>query len=174
MDYVTFYHVAVAADVPAMKQGIDPGDNSYAQYGQGFYTFPTRDAAVRWQGVRARVIEEPTVIVEIRLRRGVWNAMRKRTVPQESDWEVPDEWLKEYDVLEGRWAPTPDTQAMAGTWQVKFNPHTYHLLDKGLNTFFQKLLEVKQAIWKFFCYILRELKNRLFPGSPNLKNSTWR
>lgn len=132
MDYVTFYHVAAAADVPAMRQGIHPGDNSYAQYSQGFYTFLTREAAVRWQEVRARLIKEPTAILEFRLRREVWDEMRKRTIPQDFDWSVPDKWLADYDVLEGLWDPTPYTEAMAGTWQVKFNPHTYHLLDEAL------------------------------------------
>jgi hypothetical protein len=130
MDYVTVYHVAAADDVASIKQGIDPGPNVGTQYGKGFYTFRNRGDAERWQQVKATLVEVSTVILELRLSREKWDGMHKRDVPRELDWRVPDEWLEAYNVLEGRWAPTPDTEAMAGAWQVKFNPNSYHLLNE--------------------------------------------
>jgi excisionase family DNA binding protein len=32
------YHVALRSDVASIEEGIEPGDNSWAQYGRGFYT----------------------------------------------------------------------------------------------------------------------------------------
>jgi hypothetical protein len=128
MDSVTFYHVAAAADVPSIKQGIDPGPNDWTQYGKGFYTFFNRADATKWQGHSPASL---MVILELRLPREAWDRMRKRDVPPDSEWwHLPAEWLEDYQVLWGPWAVTDDTEAMDGAWQVKFNPNTYHLLNE--------------------------------------------
>jgi len=134
MDFVTLYHVAAAEDLEAMRKHIDPGDNSGAQYGRGLYTFLNREDAERWQRVRAQLICQRTVIVEIRLPSGLWDRLRRRQVPKWYDWQVPAKWVtkRHYDVLEGYFAPTHGTQAMAGIGQVKFNPHMYGQLDEAL------------------------------------------
>lgn len=75
---------------------------------------------------------EAHVIIEFRIKRHVWKQLRRKVVPEEYNWRIPADWLNEFDVLEGPWGVTPDTLPLQGTWQYKFNPHTYFLLNDAL------------------------------------------
>jgi hypothetical protein len=134
-EYLTFYHAMPASDVTDTQAGVDPGPNDFAQYGRGFYTFTDRAAAERWARIRPRLLgeEQEHVILEFRVEQIVWEGLRRHVVPDDMwVWQMPEAWLIDYDVLEGRWGVTADTGEMEGIWQVKFSPRIYAVLDAAL------------------------------------------
>jgi hypothetical protein len=128
------YHVSPQRYVASIEEGIDPGDNSWTQYGRGFYTFARRTDAEKWQRLRPLLLEidEAHVILTFYLPHRVWRRLRRKVVPDEVNWNVPAEWLEEFDILEGLWGVTPETSDLQEVWQFKFNPHTYDLLNDAL------------------------------------------
>lgn len=115
--------------------GIGPPDNQFAQYGQGFYTFRDRDDAERWSRIREESFAESSAILAFEIPDDVWMGLKIVTVLQEHEFILYDEAIAaEYetaDVLEGPWARTISLREneMAGAWQYKFSPWTFHVLN---------------------------------------------
>ena len=130
----TLYHVAPISAVPHIRMDINPGYNAWAQYGQGFYTFARHRAARKWQRLRPILLEtsEVHIILEFQLPRRVWKRLKRKRVPESYNWRIPQNWIQEFDVLESEWGITPETDALRGAKQYKFNPHTYQILNAAL------------------------------------------
>ena len=130
----TIYHVTPISAVLDIKAGVNPGYNVWAQYGQGFYTFAKRRNARKWQRLRPILLDtsEEHVILEFRIHRRMWKRLSRERVPESYNWRVPQNWIREFDILECYWGVTPETIALRGAKQYKFNPHTYEILDSAL------------------------------------------
>lgn len=131
---MTLYHVADAEGVPNIQEGLDrrPPLNRWAQYAEGFYLFGDLRDARQWQENRILFWRRHHVVLRFEIPDAEWQPLHVEFVSDENDWNLPDEWLTDYDVLEGRWGYTPDTHVMAGAWQYKFNTHCLVLLNGWL------------------------------------------
>ena len=103
-------------------------------YGQGFYTFAKRRDALKWQHLRPKLldIQEEHVTLEFRIPRDVWRRFRRKQVPEFYNWRIPQDWIREFDILESPWGITPETRSLKNAKQYKFNPNTYEMLDASL------------------------------------------
>ena len=130
----TLYHIAPISAVSGIRVGINPGDNVWAQYGPGFYTFARRRDARKWQRLRPILLEtsEEHVILKFRIPRHIWKRLRRKRVPESYNWRIPQNWIRAFDILECHWGVTPETRALRGAKQYKFNPNTYEILDAAL------------------------------------------
>ena len=130
----TLYHVATISAIHSIRAGINPGNNIWAQYGKGFYTFAKRGDARKWQRLRPILLDtsEEHVILEFRIQRHIWKRLKRKRVPESYNWHIPQNWIREFDILECHWGVTPETSALRGAKQYKFNPSTYEILDSAL------------------------------------------
>jgi len=130
----TLYHVTPISSVPNIRAGINLGYNVWAQYGQGFYTFAKRRDARKWQCLRPILLDtsEEHVILEFRIQLRVWRRLKRKRVPESYNWRVPQNWIREFDILECHWGTTPETIVLRRAKQYKFNPNTYEILDVAL------------------------------------------